>query len=305
MADDAPFLPGLSPVAGKPVQVTFDAGRLTSDGGVLVLAEIERQPRDRRAPGPLPRGPAGARAGPARARRDDPLPGAADRGRLRGCQRLRCAARRSGLQDGGRPAARERRRPVLAADHVPAREPARTDRAEAHDGGDDRAVLRQLRRGAAADRARHRRYRGSGPRRPAAGAVPRPLRQPLLPADPHLRGDHRQAGRGDPAARQDAGRRRGRPRPAPRRQGHPRPLAAGGDPGARRQPLRPARGHDLVRAQPGRLRLRPRRQPGPARQGRRSGRGRGARPGPWARPRRCAASASSAMPPRAGRSSAG
>ena len=43
MADDAPFLPGLSAVAGKPVQITFDAGRLTSDGGVLVLAEIERR----------------------------------------------------------------------------------------------------------------------------------------------------------------------------------------------------------------------------------------------------------------------
>jgi Transposase DDE domain group 1 len=43
MADDAPFLPGLSPVAGKPVQVTFDAGRLTSDGGVVILAEIERR----------------------------------------------------------------------------------------------------------------------------------------------------------------------------------------------------------------------------------------------------------------------
>src|SRR5918994_300524 len=42
MADDAPFLPGMSPVGGKPVQVTFDAGRLTSDGGVLMLAEIER-----------------------------------------------------------------------------------------------------------------------------------------------------------------------------------------------------------------------------------------------------------------------
>ena len=42
MADDAPFLPGLSPVVGKAVQVMFDAGRLTSDGGVLVLAEIER-----------------------------------------------------------------------------------------------------------------------------------------------------------------------------------------------------------------------------------------------------------------------
>ena len=43
MADDAPFLPSLSPVDGTPVQVTFDAGRLTSDGGVLVLAEIERR----------------------------------------------------------------------------------------------------------------------------------------------------------------------------------------------------------------------------------------------------------------------
>jgi hypothetical protein len=43
MADDAPFLPGLSPVAGKPVHISFDAGLLTSDGGVLVLAEIERK----------------------------------------------------------------------------------------------------------------------------------------------------------------------------------------------------------------------------------------------------------------------
>jgi Transposase DDE domain group 1 len=45
MADDAPFLPGLSPVAGKPVQITFDAGRLTSDGGILLLAEVERSLR--------------------------------------------------------------------------------------------------------------------------------------------------------------------------------------------------------------------------------------------------------------------
>ena len=43
MADDAPCLPGLSAIAGKPVQVTFDAGRLTSDGGVLMLAGIERR----------------------------------------------------------------------------------------------------------------------------------------------------------------------------------------------------------------------------------------------------------------------
>jgi Transposase DDE domain group 1 len=43
MTEDAPFLPGLSPVAGKPVHVAFDGGRLTSDAGVLMLAEIERK----------------------------------------------------------------------------------------------------------------------------------------------------------------------------------------------------------------------------------------------------------------------
>ena len=43
MTEDAPFLPGLSPVAGKPVHVAFDGGRLTSDAGVLVLSEIERK----------------------------------------------------------------------------------------------------------------------------------------------------------------------------------------------------------------------------------------------------------------------
>ncbi|MFO1040051.1 MAG: IS1380 family transposase [Geminicoccaceae bacterium] len=43
MAENAPVLPGLSPVGGKLVQVAFDGGRLTSDAGVLVLAEIERK----------------------------------------------------------------------------------------------------------------------------------------------------------------------------------------------------------------------------------------------------------------------
>jgi len=43
MSDHAPLLPGLSPVTGKPVHVAFDGGRLTSDAGVLVLAEIERR----------------------------------------------------------------------------------------------------------------------------------------------------------------------------------------------------------------------------------------------------------------------
>jgi len=38
-----PMLPlaGLSPVAGKNVVVKFDGGRLSSDGGILTLREIE------------------------------------------------------------------------------------------------------------------------------------------------------------------------------------------------------------------------------------------------------------------------
>lgn len=44
MADDARFLSGLSPLAGRPVQVPFDGGRLTSDGGPLVVqAEVKRR----------------------------------------------------------------------------------------------------------------------------------------------------------------------------------------------------------------------------------------------------------------------
>jgi hypothetical protein len=43
MAEHAPCLPALSPVAGKPVYVAFDGGRLTSDGGVLLLAESEQR----------------------------------------------------------------------------------------------------------------------------------------------------------------------------------------------------------------------------------------------------------------------
>ncbi|HEY4040782.1 MAG TPA: IS1380 family transposase [Rhodopila sp.] len=36
-------LPGLSPVCGKPVVARFDGGRLSSDGGILLLAEAERR----------------------------------------------------------------------------------------------------------------------------------------------------------------------------------------------------------------------------------------------------------------------
>jgi hypothetical protein len=41
MNDSIPYLPGLSPVAGKDICARFDGGRLSSDGGVLLLREIE------------------------------------------------------------------------------------------------------------------------------------------------------------------------------------------------------------------------------------------------------------------------
>jgi len=43
MNEFIPYLPGLSPVVGKDICARFDGGRLSSDGGVLVLREIERR----------------------------------------------------------------------------------------------------------------------------------------------------------------------------------------------------------------------------------------------------------------------
>ena len=41
--ENAPPLPGLSPVGGKQLVARFDGGQLYSDGGVLALREIERR----------------------------------------------------------------------------------------------------------------------------------------------------------------------------------------------------------------------------------------------------------------------
>ena len=43
MVDVTPFLPGLSSVQGKAVVARFDGGRLASEGGLLVLREVERR----------------------------------------------------------------------------------------------------------------------------------------------------------------------------------------------------------------------------------------------------------------------
>lgn len=42
MTESTLFLPGLSPVGGKEITATFDGGHLSSDGGVLILREIEK-----------------------------------------------------------------------------------------------------------------------------------------------------------------------------------------------------------------------------------------------------------------------
>ena len=41
MIEDTPELPGLSPVSGKRVVARFDGGEMSSNGGSLVLREIE------------------------------------------------------------------------------------------------------------------------------------------------------------------------------------------------------------------------------------------------------------------------
>jgi hypothetical protein len=43
MVDSTPLLPGLSPVQGKAIVARFDGGRLSSEGGLLALREIEHR----------------------------------------------------------------------------------------------------------------------------------------------------------------------------------------------------------------------------------------------------------------------
>ena len=43
MDEGTGILPGLPPVAGKPVHLAFDGGQMTSDAGILLLATIEQR----------------------------------------------------------------------------------------------------------------------------------------------------------------------------------------------------------------------------------------------------------------------
>ena len=144
MAEGTGILPGLPAVAGKPVHVAFDGGRLTSDAGILLLSAVEQRLKiAERLAACLedPRDPDRVRHELADMIRYRALLIAAGYPDGNDCDALRV---RSGFQDGGRTAAAERQGSVLAADHQPTGKPARRDRAQAHDGGDGRVVLRQL-----------------------------------------------------------------------------------------------------------------------------------------------------------------
>jgi hypothetical protein len=92
-------LPGLSSVSGKTVVAKFDGGLLSSDGGILVLREIEQRLRvadrlaacirDPRSPDQI-----------TQPRRHHRFSTADDRGGLRRRQRREFPAKRSHVQDG-------------------------------------------------------------------------------------------------------------------------------------------------------------------------------------------------------------
>src|SRR5437899_12486793 len=186
MDESTGILPGLPAVAGKPVHIAFDGGRMTSDAGILLLAAIER------------------RLGIAEGLADcieDPRAPERVRHDLSEMIRYRALLIAAGYPDGNDcdalksdPAFKMAvgRLPKSGADLCSQPTISRLEnlpgavalkRMMAAIG---RSVLRPLQRGPPAHRARYRRHRGPGPRWPAARALQRLLRQPLLSADPYL-----------------------------------------------------------------------------------------------------------------------
>src|ERR1700761_2388441 len=263
MVDLTPFLPGLSPVQGKAVVARFDGGRLSSEGGLLALREIERRLglADRLASCLV-----------------DPRAPERVVHRLAEIIRFRMLMIAAGYEDGN-DADALRRDPMfkLALDRLPAGEElcSQSTISRLENLPDRRALLRL-------GRALVEQYCGSfrtvpkrivldiddtpplsrgqalRPRawRPATAPVQRLLRRLRLPADRCVRRRgplcHRAA-----AARQ-AAERGGDPRlGAPPGRRPAQPLAKGRDPAARRQPLCVPGGVRLVPEEPGGLGLRP------------------------------------------------
>src|SRR5262245_60247322 len=131
MAEGTGILPGLPAVAGKPVHVGFDGGRLTSDGGILLLSAVEQRLKiaERLA-----------------ACLEDPRDPDRVRHELAGMIRYRALLIAAGYPDGNDCDAL-RSDPVfkMAVGRLPesGRDLCSQPSAQAHDGGDGRVVLRQ------------------------------------------------------------------------------------------------------------------------------------------------------------------
>ena len=254
-------LPGLSPVAGKQIVARFDGGRLSSDGGLLVLHEIERrlEVADRLPPASTIRV---IPAAPCIRRRHHPLPDADDRRRLRGRQRRDRPAHRSAVQAGARTRA-VGPGPVFAVDHLATGEPAGCADAAAPGPalvdvycGSFRQVPRRIVldiddtfdavHGGQQLRLFNAHYDDTASNR-LSSSMPRVASSPPCCA----RRSGRRASRSGVSASPGAG--------------DPQPLARGRDPRSCRQPLRLPGRHGLVRDEQPRLRVRPRpQQHGPA-----------------------------------------
>ena len=169
-----------SSVAGKAVRAAFDGGRLTSDAGVLGLAEVERRLgiAERLACCLAdPRAPERVHHTLAEMIRFRVLLIAAGYPDANDCDALRTdpafkmavgRAPESGRGLCSQPTmCRLENLPTITATKRMMTAMVELDRLH-------RSSLRQLRAGATADRARHRRYRGSGPRPAAAVFVPCP-----------------------------------------------------------------------------------------------------------------------------------
>src|SRR5512132_635553 len=254
MVDPTLPLPGLSPIEGKAIVARFDGGRLSSDGGLLVLREIERRLKVAERLAACiddPRDP------------DNIVHTVAD------IIRFRLLMIAAGYEDGNDATglrtdpvfklALERLGPgpVFAVDHLAAGEPAGCADAAAPGPGSGRRLLQLVPPGAEAHRPRYRRHLRCGAWRPAVAPVQRPLRRIRLPADRRLRCRWSLRHR-PPAPGQAAEGRRDPGVSAPPHPRDPSPLAAGGDPPSRRQPLRLPGRHGLVRDEQPRLRVRPR-----------------------------------------------
>ena len=305
MTDDSLLPFHLPAVQRKKVTAAFDGGLISSDGGLVLLRETERR-----------LGLADTLAGCIRDRRNQ----AQVVHTLAAMLRFRMLAIACGYEDADDCDAL-RTDPLfkLAVGHAPEsgrdlclqptmsrleNAPSRIEVARMT-AALGRHLLPQLPSPSRRHHPRHRRHLRSRAWPAAVVAVPRPLRHPLLPARPRLPCGKRQAGGGPPAPGQDALGCGGPHPPQAPGPAHPPALAAHPDRLPGRFPLRPYRGHGLVRGERRRLHLRPGGQSRAARTCIRRGRRPQAAPRPRPAQRRCGPSPPSPTPPVPGAANAG